>query len=216
MKLIASFVSLTLVAALSAWLYLGQDATDVETAGVQIGTDSTAQTQSGPTHPGDPIASGVASFSDDYAAAFVGLQAVLDVWHTQPREVLLANPDALNEKFVEARANAETEIAALEKKAKEEAAAKKAKEEAAAKKAKEEAAAKKKAEEEAAAERARQEAAQPPRAVSPPPVSPPPASPPGADCEWDDGEWDCDDDWDDDDDDWDDDDDDDDDDWDDD
>ena len=196
MKLLASFVTLSLVAALSAWLWFGQGTEDVETAGVQIDSQEVGHTFVTP-ESGDASADGDPLVPQTYSAAFVGLQAVLDVWNRQPVEGF-ADAATLDAWVDDARA----EVAA---RAEEEAQRKAAE------------AARQKAEQEEAArqEKEQEEASQPPRAVSPPPVSPSP-TPPSDDCEWDDGEWDCDDDWDDDDDDdddWDDDDDDDDDDW---
>ncbi len=196
MKLLASFLSLTLVAALSAWLWFSQGTSDAEAEGVDL-TAATSSVEPGVPDaspiPGDSLQAQVDSvpgLTDQHAAAFVGLQTLLDVWQNQPRSVL-SDSDLLASAVRDARAKAEGEVTA---KAEAEAAAKAEREAAAAEKARQE--------EEAKAKSTTPEA---PRQVSPRPVSP--------DCEWDDGEWECDDDddWDDDDDDddWDDDDDDD-------
>lgn len=202
MKLIASVCTFILVSALSVWLLFTQPPDDVVAKGADvIGESSVAGPQSaGPQPGGAPGGAEVSDaeispISDEYAAAFVGLQRTFDVWRTQSAGVL-TDPDLLAGALTEAQDQIDAEVAAIAAKHKEE------REQAAAdqRAAEQQAADQRAADQRAADEAARQQEQEESRVVSPPPVSPP-----DYDDDWDD---DDDDDWDDDDDDdWDDDDD---------
>lgn len=180
MKLISSLVALVLAGVLSIWLWVGQGSSDTVTDGVAITAQPGPNLQEPvPQEVADVAARG--PISHEYAAAFVGLQAAMDVWQNTPSGVL-GDPELLAGALTKAQEAVAAELAAAEKERAEEAAEKARKEEEAAEKALQE-------------ERDRRA-----RAVTPAPVSPPDYDyDNGGDCEWDDGEWECDDDDDDDD-----------------
>lgn len=175
MKLVGSLVALVMAGVLSVWLWVGQGSSDLVTEGVAITSQSgSTLMEPVPQEVADVAASG--AITDEYAAAFVGLQAAMDVWRTTPSEIF-SDPEQLSGVLTEAHEAVVDEAAAAKKERAEAAAAEK------------------KREEEAAAEKARQEKRdREARAVTPAPVSPPEYDyDDGWDCEWDDGEWDCDD-----------------------
>lgn len=169
MKLTGSLVALALTGVLSVWLWVGQGTSDTVTEGVTITAQSDANLQQPvPQEVADLTA--VGPISQEYAAAFVGLQAAMDVWQNTPSGVL-SDPELLAGVLTKAQ-----EAVAAEKTAAAEA-----------------------RKEEKAAEKARQdESDRKERAVTPAPVSPPEYDYDDDDdgdwhCEWDDDEWECDD-----------------------
>lgn len=173
MKLIGSLVALVMAGVLSVWLWAGQGTSDTVTNGVDITSQSgSTLLEPVPQQMADATADGL--FTDEYAAAFVGLQAAMDVWRTTPAEIF-SDPERFSGVLTEAHEAVVDEAAAAEKKREEAAAAEK------------------KRAEEAAAEKARQEKRdREARAVTPAPVSPPEYDyDDDWDCEWDDGEWEC-------------------------
>ncbi|USQ76247.1 hypothetical protein [Ornithinimicrobium cryptoxanthini] len=173
MKLISSVVALVLAGVLSVWLWVGQGSSDTVTDGVAITAGPDANLQKPvPQEVADVAARG--PISNEYAAAFVGLQAAMDVWRSTPSGVL-GDPELLAGAVTKAQEAVAAELAAAEKARKEEEAAEKARQEESDRRA---------------------------RAVTPAPVSPPDYDyddddddddDDDWDCEWDDGEWDCDD-----------------------
>lgn len=118
MKLISALLSLTLVAALSVWLWLSQGPADTEAMGVDLRGEVAAAASDNPAPlAGDqprtePAETGVGTsrISERYSAAFVGLQASMDVWRTQPASVL-ADRELLASALAQARSDAEAELA---------------------------------------------------------------------------------------------------------
>ena len=160
MKVIGSLMALVMVGALSVWLWVGQGSSDRVTDGVAI-TGQSGSTLLEPV-PQKVAASG--PVTDEYAAAFVGLAAAMDVWRTTPAEIF-GDP----EQFSGVLTGAHEAVV-------------------------QEAAAEKEREEKAADIARQEERDREARAITPAPVSPPEYDyDDDWECEWDDGEWDCDD-----------------------